>query len=356
MGERLRRAGNRGSLVLFVVVLLLLLVNNFISLPYYVFAPGSAHGVKDAIEVPAEKRFSDNGDFMMTTVALSEARPLQLLYASLSPTQRVEKKASVSGDLSREEFSRINEAEMTNSQQVAIAVGMQRSGYKVDRLGDGALIKQVINDAPLRDLVKVGEVIVGIDGKPVGLATDLTDVVGGVSPGQKVTLAVKGAEGGEQRTVDVVAGPNPQDSSKALLGVLVTTDNARLDTPFPVEFKDSDVGGPSAGLAFTLALIDSLTPGALSGGKKVATTGTIDADGSVGEVGGVAQKAAAVEKAGIELFVVPDGEVDDAKSAVGDGVKVVGVKNLDEALDALKQNGGDISGIPVAASLNQVAS
>jgi PDZ domain-containing protein len=100
------------------------------------------------------------------------------------------------------------------------------------------------------------------------------------------------------------------------------------------------VTGPSAGLAFTLTLIDELSPGNLTGGKDVAVTGTMDLDGHVGEVGGVPQKTATAINAGAKLFLVPTGEVKEARRRAGSALTVVGVHTIDDALRALREHGG----------------
>jgi PDZ domain-containing protein len=109
--------------------------------------------------------------------------------------------------------------------------------------------------------------------------------------------------------------------------------------PIDVKIDTQRVGGPSAGLAFTLAIIDDLTPGSLTGDERVAVTGTIQPDGTVGEVGGVEQKAITARTNGVQLMIVPKAEVADARRGAGD-VRVVGVRNVDEALDALHEAGG----------------
>jgi PDZ domain-containing protein len=116
---------------------------------------------------------------------------------------------------------------------------------------------------------------------------------------------------------------------------------AFVDYRFPIDVRidTARVGGPSAGLAFTLAIIDDLTPGSLTGGERVAVTGTISPDGKVGPVGGVEQKAITARTNGVQLMLVPKAEVRDARRGAGD-VRVVGVDTIDEALAALQDAGG----------------
>ena len=128
------------------------------------------------------------------------------------------------------------------------------------------------------------------------------------------------------------AGPVPEDGG--------------FHGPFDVTIDTGDVGGPSAGLAFTLALIDDLTPGDLTGGGDVAVTGTIAGDGTVGPVGGTGQKAAAVRDEGITLFIVPTQDYEEAVARAGDDLQVVPVDNVDEALDALRERGGNVDDLP----------
>src|SRR5690606_17468676 len=117
-----------------------------------------------------------------------------------------------------------------------------------------------------------------------------------------------------------------------VMGVRVMDVVLDYDFPVDVEIDTGDVGGPSAGLAFTLGIIDDLTPGDLTGGEDVAVTGTISGNGTVGPVGGTGQKAAAVREAGIELFLVPSADYDAAVDHAGDDLEVVAVDTVEEAL------------------------
>jgi len=134
-----------------------------------------------------------------------------------------------------------------------------------------------------------------------------------------------------------------------MLGITLSpSDLVDYDLPIDVSIDSDRVGGPSAGLAFALAIVDVLTPGELTGGANVATTGTIRIDGSVGRVGGVKQKTFAALESDVELFIVPIDEEEEARSFAGDAMRVVGVETLDDAIEALSELGGN--GLEVAAS------
>ena len=125
----------------------------------------------------------------------------------------------------------------------------------------------------------------------------------------------------------------------ALLGIAIRTRDPKVDMPVDIAIDPGTVSGPSAGLAFTLTIVDFLTPGDITGGRRVAVTGTIEPDGHVGEIGGVEQKAIAARRAGAELMIVPEAEAALARKHAP-SIKVVGVETLEDALRALDRNGG----------------
>jgi PDZ domain-containing protein len=131
---------------------------------------------------------------------------------------------------------------------------------------------------------------------------------------------------------------------KTLVG-FTPADTRTVDLPFEVSISTSDIGGPSAGLAFTLALLDELSPGELLGRRKVAATGTINEDGEFGAIGALVQKAVAVRDSGARVFLVPKDQTEDeiqaAQKAAGSGVRIIAVATLDEALHVLDELGGD---------------
>jgi len=330
-----------------LVVIALSIVNYLIIVPYYIFSPGSARGVQEFVEVPAEKAYPPKGDVLFTTVSLRQAHPFDLVWAWITPGNRIEKKKNTIGDLTPRQFLDLNDQLMTDSKQTAIRVAAQRAGIEVKELGDGAFVRRLAPGSPAEGRLAVGDVITEVDSTKVGLASDLTGYVRNVPVGTVVNLTVTSAEG-TARNVDLNTAARPDGAPGAYIGVVISTKGARLDTPFPIGINTTRVGGPSAGLAFTLSLLDELTPGDLTGGRDIAVTGTIEPDGSVGEVGGVEQKTKAVEDSDAKLFLVPPQELKEATEAAGKGLKVVGVSSLDDAIKALAANGGDVSGIPEA--------
>jgi PDZ domain-containing protein len=179
----------------------------------------------------------------------------------------------------------------------------------------------------------------------------LVQTLAPVLPGTVVVLTDHPAAGGSAKHVKVRLSTPPASvvaqgfRGKSYLGVEVET-RLKLELPFPVSVNAGQIGGPSAGLAFTLAIMDSLSNGKLTGGHKVAATGTMDPQGDVGQVGGVQEKAAAVEKAGAQVFFVPQAEYQDAESVAGHGLAVVPVTTLSQVLQILQQRyGGDVPGL-----------
>jgi Lon-like protease len=176
---------------------------------------------------------------------------------------------------------------------------------------------------------------------------DLVAALADKQPGDTVELLIDRPGAGEM-TVTVELSASPDDPNRTIVG-FQPFDTRVVNLPFQVDIETGDIGGPSAGLAFTLALIDQLSPGQLTGGRNVAVTGTIALDGSVGAIGGLAQKVSAVHQNGVDVFLVPASQpelkdpvqmqtlIDAGRGAV----EIIPVATLDEALAALEQLGGD---------------
>jgi PDZ domain-containing protein len=245
------------------------------------------------------------------------------------------------GDETREESQRENLQMMDNSKLVASAVALRQLGYPVKVTGTGVQIASIAEDVPAKAVLHPGDVVVRAAGKRTLIDRDLIAAIDGKHPGDKVALTIEpGGKASKRRDVTVTLAPRPQQPTEPMLGVTIQTRGLNYKLPFPIRVATGDVGGPSAGLAFTLAILDRLTPGSLTGGAKVAVTGEISPDGRVLEVGGVGQKAVAARHEGARLMIVPKAEVAEARKRAG-SLKVVGVSTLRDALRALDRLGGN---------------
>ncbi len=328
------------------IVVLLLLGSMQVSLPYYALAPGDARQVNDLISVPKDRAFPPRGEFLLSTVSLSRVNALQAFFGWLDSDVDVLPEDQILGSTPRKQFTQQNIQEMDTSKQLAAVVALRRLGYEVAEQGKGARVLQVEKDAPASGRLLQGDVITGIDGRPASLSREVIQAIRLHKAGESVRLDVLGAKGGT-RVEEIVLGRRP-DGAEGYLGVVLDTKEQKFDYPFDVVIDSGTIGGPSAGLAFTLGVLDTLTAGELTGGKSVAATGTIEIDGNVGDVGGVVQKTAAVRAAGASVFLVPPGEYEDARRHAGSKLKVIKVTSLDEALAALAGLGGDVSALGAA--------
>ena len=215
------------------------------------------------------------------------------------------------------------------------------------------ILEQVIcNEAPTADsackVLEPGNVIDAVNGKPTPTLDVLLEVMKGAQLNSVATLTIHDLNSDankSRREVKVRLIPSPGDPTRAIIG-FVPADTRTVKVPFEVDIDTDTIGGPSAGLAFALSLLDELTPGALAGKVKVATTGTIDEDGNVGAIGALHQKTVAVKASGAKVFLVPaaqsEAEIADAKVTAGKSLAVIPVKTLDEALKVLQKYGGGL--------------
>lgn len=214
--------------------------------------------------------------------------------------------------------------QMVNSQNDAIAAALDSLGYDVDPVISVAYVDA---SGPAHGILKQGDAIATVNGTPVEGVASLRAAVDANGTGADVRLGI--TRDGESLTVAV--RPAPSDAG-ALLGIGVTMD---YTFPFSVTIRLNDVGGPSAGMMFALGIIDKLTPGAITEGARIAGTGTIDNEGNVGPIGGIRQKLFAARDAGAGWFLAPASNCGEVRGHVPDGIRVVAVGDLDEAVAAV---------------------
>jgi PDZ domain-containing protein len=315
--------------------------------PYVTLAPGGARAVEPLVEVaqiPGGPEVIDEApteNLLYTTVSTTlEPSGLLVLLGVLDDKVQVEPSAPFLGTQTRDESRKLNLALMTDSQDKARKVALERLGYDVGATPAGAFIEDVDPSFPAAEVLAPGMTVVGAAGEPVETRTDLVEAIEARQPGDVLDLSVVPL--GEQMPVSVEAelGERRGEPGAAALGITLV-DRYRYDFPIDIDIDTGQVGGPSAGLAFTLAILDRLSPGNLTGDARTAITGTIELDGTVGPVGGVRHKVEAAVREGATQFLVPVDELDQAVAAADGRLEVRSVQTIDDALDALEDAGGD---------------
>lgn len=350
-----RRTWTILGLVVGVLIGIVVVAGWLFKVPYYALLPGSARDTAGLIEIDGASIYPSDGEVLYTTVRVRGRLSFwEYLWLQRRSDVDVVPEAAILGDRDPGQNRQYNLQLMDNSKQVAVAVALDELGHDVTE-ATGALVVTIVEGAAADGTLEPGDVIRAVDGLPVTDAPGLVEALSRSAPGERVVLRVERHGSGEVEDVTVELGENPDRPGASFLGVGPTTRVEFGELPFGVQIDTGDVGGPSAGLAFTLALMDDLTPGELTGGERVAVTGTISIDGAVGPVGGVPQKAVAVREAGIDVFLVPaalgEAVLDDVRDRAGDDLRVVPVEDVGDAIEALSTIGGDIESLAAGATL-----
>ncbi|MFV0523694.1 MAG: PDZ domain-containing protein [Acidimicrobiales bacterium] len=358
-----------------VMVVATAIGGTFFRVPYVAIVPGSATDTEGMVTVSGADSYPSEGEILLTTVRTHQRPNLwEYLWLSNRDDARIVPEELILGERSVDENREYNSQLMQDSKQVAIAVALEELGYDAVT-PDGIIIVGLVEGSAADGVVEVGDELIAIDAAPLASTADLIEQLKAYAPGDQIDLTIGrlvpdalGADHAESGTPDggparetievtVDLGANPDDLAAAFLGVQ-PTDRVDLhdDFGFTIDIDSGVVGGPSAGLAYTLAVLDDLTPGELTGGRVVAVTGTMDVSGRVGPIGGVAQKTVAVREHGADAFIVPAGlrEADLAEvyEQAGDDLQIIPVNTIDEALDALAGFGGDVEIIDEFAAVN----
>jgi PDZ domain-containing protein len=234
--------------------------------------------------------------------------------------------------MSSETYGEISRHLLDESTEVAKIVALRRAGYPVEVHDNGAVVTAVLPGRPAEGILKVRDRITAVDGTPVATAAAAGTAIRGRAVGEPVRLTVD--RGGTISDLTAATTAAPQTPDQATIGISVTTDTTVSGQPFEIGVDAGNLGGPSAGLMFTLAMLDALGETSLSHGQRVAGTGTINLDEEVGPIDGVRHKVKGAERAGARYFLAPRDNSDEARAAAS-SVRVVEVNTLQEALDFL---------------------
>ena len=317
-------------------------VLNLVTVQRVIYVPGPVYDTlgqidgADIVSVDDELTTYDDteGHLYFTTIRLQggpgdTVSAWEALRASIDPSTTVVPREEVfPEDVTAEQVREQNTELMQHSQDDAAVVALRAQGVQID---ENVVVAQVIADAPADGVLEVEDEIVRVAGQEVSDTTAVRDQIQAVEPGQEVPVTV--LRGGEEVELDVPTRLD-EESGRTIVGVYLAP---VYDNPYEVTIDAGNVGGPSAGLMFSLAVYDEITPGALTGGRSIAGTGTITGDGTVGGIGGITQKMYAAREAGAEVFFAPSDNCTEVVESDPGGLTVVPVGTFDDALAVIDE-------------------
>lgn len=330
--------------------LLLLAAALLLPVPFVKLAPGPTfnvigeHDGQPVIQISGTETYPVTGTLDMVTVLESGGPRGGLTFVDaiaswLNPQDAVvPRELLFPDDESGDEVRRREAVSFSTSQSDAIAAAMN---YLKRPLSSEIVVQTVYSDSPSDGVLQPTDHLLTIDGVEITSPGQVADVVRSKPVGTTFAFGIE--RGGTESTVSVTSAPNPDDASIPYIGIAV---GVVYSAGFPIDFTLQDVGGPSAGLMFSIGIVDKLTPDDLAKGNVVAGTGTISPDGTVGAIGGIRQKLAAARNDGATLFLMPKVHCSEAEGFVPDGLTVVPVETISDGIAAIEAYA---AGKPVAA-------
>ncbi|WP_409341017.1 SepM family pheromone-processing serine protease [Paenibacillus sp. MBLB4367] len=338
--------------IAFLVGIIVFYALFMIPVPFYIYQPGSAEDVGPMVSVKQEDP-PEKGQFLLTTVGAFEANVISLLFAQFNGNMEIRKKTEVlqKGE-SMHDYSQRQEIVMLTSQSDAIQAAYKKAGVPYRIQSDGVVIMRTIPGMPAASMLEAGDAIEAVDGKPVKKLTDLSEYLQTKKEGDTVKLTYK--RGDVSASAELPLAVLSNDGGKKRVGIGVETGELRSikaeQEGQQVTVHTSDIGGPSAGLMFSLEIMDRLSAEDLTKGYRIAGTGTIEPEkGKVGVIGGIRHKVVAADREGAEIFFAPKdyqypnggpvipnaSDASDQAKKIKSKMKVVSVDTIDDALDYL---------------------
>jgi Lon-like protease len=326
-----------------LIAAIILLASSFYTLPYYVSKPGMAKELAPIIEV--ENGYEEEGKFMLTTVRMGKANIYSYVIAKVSKYQEIYSEDMIRGkDETDEEYTTRQLHLMETSKLNAIEVAYRKANLPIDYSYKGVYVLNVFPEMPAEGELFLGDRIIKADGKSFASSDLFIEYVSTKNIGESLKLTIERDDQTKDITISIAAYP-PQFTSKKGIGIELVEDKDIIVNP-DVKVNTEEIGGPSAGLMFSLEIYNQLTKVDLTKGYEIAGTGTISEDGEVGPIGGIEQKIVAADKAGAEIFFAPNEKgVKDSnyiaavKTAedINTKMKIIPVDSFDEAVAYLEK-------------------
>jgi PDZ domain-containing protein len=301
-----------------------------LELPYLAYSAGPVSDAADSIVVEDTDFYPPQGELLMLTVLTQDVNVFEALIAGVDPSVDLVRRQAVrrEGESDEEYRNRVlQQMDDSNFRSVAVALGYL--GYEL--VPTEVVINDVVQGVPAAGMVELGDTVVSVNGDEIKSVADFAPALEGYGVGDVIDLTVE--RNGAEVELEVELAEREDEPGVPMIGIVL---GELTEPPFPIEIRAGDVGGPSAGMMHTIAIIDALTEGELTHGKVIAGTGTIDMEGNVGSIGGIRQKVVAAEAAGADYILVPQGNYESALTAERDAIEIVPVATLSEAIGFLE--------------------
>lgn len=336
MKQTRSKAIKAAAYILTLTVIIYVVV--YMNTPYMINQPGTAEEIKPMVTIKAGDH-EEKGTFMLTTVSVSYANVWMLATYRFNKNAELVRKEP---DRNDEEYETQQHYYMSSSQSSAIMAAYQKAGVKYNVVSEYVFIVGLSKQNKPKGDFHSGDIIKKVNGQPVTRFEELSALLKDNKPGDTVPVQLERNGKTVDEQVELVQITTADGVHKAGLGVSVgeVRKVEPTDKSKEVSFANTQIGGPSAGLMFTLEIFNQLTPGDLSKGYRIAGTGTIAEDGTVGPIGGVQFKIVASDREKAEIFFVPEENYKDAKAKaeeIGSKMKLVPVQKLDDALNYIKE-------------------
>lgn len=321
------------SLLIVITIILVITASFYLSQNYYVVRPGKAIDLKDFVSIENSNEGSEGAFFLVTVLQQRATIPL-FIYGLVSPSVDIlPRNRVIPPEMDPQEYRELTRLWMEESQILAKVLALRKAGYNVPIESDGVVVVEVLNDSPAYNILKKDDIIKEVDDKKVYLTEELIEIVQNREPGDNVKLTIQRGDRISEKNIETTT--HTENETKAALRVFVRTLNWEPQIPIDIEINTGGITGPSAGMMFVLEILNQLTPEDITKGQKIAGTGTVNIREEVGSIGGVKQKVVAAEKAGADIFLVPENNFLDAQRA-SRTIQVISIKELEEAINILE--------------------
>ena len=304
----------------------------FVKSDYYFMSPGPPYQWN--IEIENVQTYEYEGNLYQLTVRRDEANYFVYAWARLnSQIDLYPREVILPDGVTPQELSEISIQNMMTSENVAIAVALDSLNYDIQSEGDGVLVVGLLDDSPVKDKLIKNDLIVSINNELVKSVSEFISMLRTYEIGDIVNIGLIRNE--QELNIETKLIEHVEYENEPMVGFLASTPNQQFIFPFEVDIQTGNVGGPSAGMMMALNVYNLLTEDDITNGKKIAGTGTIEIDGSIGPVGGVKQKVIAAKRAKASLILVPSANYEEASLFEDDNTQIVAVDSFDNALNVI---------------------